>query len=123
MARSFVQRSVLCIAVLAAGCNAWRDENSARITIDVRCATNADCPDGFSCEAETEHGPPTTMCESDDPAATCPRDFDTRVGYGQIFCIPRLGVQAHNSAPTSRSTRSARLSHDSSAQLDVTHSR
>lgn len=123
MVRSFVQLSVLCAAVLAAGCSALRDENPARITIDVRCASNADCPNGFSCEAETEHGPPTTMCESDDPAASCPHEFDTHVGYGQIFCVPRLGVQAHNSTPSGRSTRSTRALHESSAQLDAPHTR
>jgi hypothetical protein len=120
MFRRFAQLSVLCAAVLAAACSASRDENPARITIDVRCATSADCPHGFNCESEAEHGPPTTMCESDDPAASCPRDYDTRVGYGQIFCIPRLGVQAHNSAAMSRSTRAL---HDSSAQLDASQTR
>ena len=119
MFRSLVQLSVLCAAMVAAACSA-HDDNSARVTIDVRCLSNADCPRGFLCEAELEHGPPTTMCESEDPAATCPREYDTHIGYGQIFCIPRLGVQAHNIAPMSRSARSA---HDSSAQLDTTHTR
>jgi hypothetical protein len=104
MVRQVLQLGVLWTAVLAAGCSA-RDENTARTTIDVRCDSNADCPRGFSCQPETEHGPPTTMCESDDPAVTCPREYETHVGYGQIFCIPRLGVQAHNMAPVQRSTR------------------
>jgi hypothetical protein len=104
MVRQVLQLSVLWTAVLAAGCSS-RDENSARVMIDVRCDSNADCPRGFLCEPETEHGPPTTMCESDDPGATCPRDYETHVGYGQVFCIPRLGVQAHNLAPVQRSGR------------------
>ena len=118
MVRQALQLSVLCAAVLAAGCSA-RDENTARITIDVRCGSNADCPHGFLCETEDEHGPPTTMCESDDPAASCPREYETHVGYGQIFCIPRLGVQAHNMVPLLRSARA----HESSAQLDDTRAR
>lgn len=118
MVRQVLQLGVLYAAVLAAGCGS-RDENSARVTIDVRCDSNADCPRGFLCEAETEHGPPTTMCESDDPGASCPREYETHVGYGQVFCIPRLGVQAHNVAQGQRSTRA----HESSAQLDGAHGR
>jgi Cys-rich repeat protein len=113
MVKRLVQLSVLCAA--AAACNPLHDDNPARVTIDVRCGTNADCPSGFVCEAETEHGPPTTMCESDDPAAICPDDYETHVGHGQIFCVPRLGVEAHNGAPISRA---ARLSRESSAQVD-----
>src|SRR5689334_11312599 len=119
MVRQLVQLSVLCAAVLAAGCNS-RDDNTARITIDMRCDSSVDCPRGFRCEPEVEHGPPTTMCESDDPAAVCPREYETHVGHGEIFCIPRVGVQAHNAAPISRS---ARAPHDSSAQLDDAQTR
>ncbi|HSS01608.1 MAG TPA: hypothetical protein VLM79_31330 [Kofleriaceae bacterium] len=113
MIRQLLQLSVLCAAVLAAGCSS-RDDDTARITIDVRCGTNADCPHGFSCESESEHGPPTTMCESDDPAAICPHEYETRIGYSEVFCIPRLGVQAHQLAPVQRSARA----HESAAQLD-----
>jgi hypothetical protein len=119
MVRQLVKLSVLCAAVLVAACTA-RDENTARVTIDVRCISSADCPRGFSCEAELEHGPPTTMCESDDPAASCPHEYETHVGYGQVFCIPRLGVQAHNIAPISRSARTV---HESAAQLDAPRTR
>ena len=118
MIRQVLQLGVLCAAVLAAACSS-RDDSTARTTIDVRCGSNTDCPRGFSCEAETEHGPPTTMCASDDPAATCPREYETRVGYGEVFCIPRLGVQAHNMAAPQRSTRT----HESSAQLDAARAR
>ena len=119
MVRQVLQLGVLYAAVLAAGCSS-RDENSARVTIDVRCDSNADCPRGFLCEAETEHGPPTTMCESDDPAASCPREYETRVGYAQVFCVPRLGVRAHNGGALSRSARSQ---HESSAQADPPRTR
>src|SRR4029079_17710755 len=118
MVRQVLQLGVLCAAVPAAACGS-RDEDIARTTIDVRCDSNADCPRGFSCEAETEHGPPTTMCASDDPAATCPHEFETRIGYSEVFCIPRLGVQAHHLAPVQRSARA----HESSAQLDSARAR
>jgi Cys-rich repeat protein len=120
MVMRLVQLIVLCAAVLAAACTTARDDNPARMTIDVRCGTNADCPTGFVCEAETEHGPPTTMCESDDPAAICPAAYETRVGHGQIFCVPQLGVRAHNGAAISRS---ARLPRESSAQADPPRTR
>lgn len=120
MVNRLVQLSVLCAAALAAACSPARDDNSARVTIDVRCATNADCPSGFVCEAETEHGPPTTMCESEDPAASCPSEYETRVGYGQVFCVPRVGVRAHNAAAISRAARSQ---HESSAQADPPRAR
>jgi hypothetical protein len=119
MVRQIVQLSVLCVAMLAAACSA-SDENSARVMIDMRCGSSTDCPRGFSCEAEVEHGPPITMCESEDPGASCPREYETRVGYGQVFCIPRVGVQAHNTAPISRS---ARAQHEASAQLGSSHTR
>ncbi len=120
MVKRLLQLSALCAAVLAAACTPMRDDNPARMTIDVRCGTNADCPTGFVCEAETEHGPPTTMCESNDPEATCPADYVTHVGHSQIFCVPQLGVRAHNGAAISRS---ARLPRESSAQADPPHTR
>lgn len=64
-------------------------EHTARVTIDVRCSDTVACPDGFRCAADEEHGPPTTMCESDDASTPCPAGYDTRVGYGQTFCTSR----------------------------------
>ena len=42
-------------------------DTSARVTIDMRCGSSADCPTGFaSARRMTEHGLPTTMaCESE----------------------------------------------------------
>jgi hypothetical protein len=107
MIRPLAQLIVLAAALLAAACGGRaRDDDTARVTIDTRCVSNADCPSGFRCAAEDEHGPPTTMGQSDDPAASCPRDFETHVGHGQVFCIPRPSIRAHG-APV----RAARLSH------------
>ena len=120
MRERLVQLVVLCAATLAAACSMTRDDSIARVTIDMRCASTADCPRGFTCEAEAEHGPPTTMCESDDPAASCPHDYETRVGYGQVFCIPRLGVRAHNGGAL---TRAARLPHETASVAEPPRSR
>lgn len=70
-------------------CDAPHDDNAERMTIDIRCNSDADCPAGFTCEADAEHGPPTTMCESfDDASVICPAGYQTHVGYGQTFCKP-----------------------------------
>src|SRR5689334_9489627 len=92
-----VQQAIrLCVflgGLFVAACGV-ADGDTIRVTIDMRCGSSADCPARFSCEADTEHGPPTTMCESIDPQASCPAGFDTKVGHGQTFCTPRAGVSA-----------------------------
>jgi hypothetical protein len=65
-----------------------------RTTIDVRCSSNAECPTGFQCWSESEHGPPTTLCESQDPAVTCPPGYDSKLLYGQTLCKPPPGTSA-----------------------------
>jgi hypothetical protein len=96
MIRRAIRLGVLLSALAAAACGAERDDNTARVTIDVRCDSNADCPSGFACESEAEHGPPTTMCESD-AAITCPPGYETKIGYGQTFCRPSGNVGARAS--------------------------
>jgi Cys-rich repeat protein len=66
------------------------------MTIDIRCGSNADCPSGFTCEADVEHGPPTTMCESFDVSVSCPEDYETQIGYGQTFCKPYGSVSSRD---------------------------
>lgn len=80
--------------MLAGGCDSDRDAHNALVTIDIRCDSNADCPAGFACQADAEHGPPTTMCESPDESVSCPPGFETQVGYGQTFCKPHSGVSS-----------------------------
>jgi hypothetical protein len=88
--------------VFTAACGTEADTDAARVTIDMRCGDSAACPTGFQCEAETEHGPPTTLCQSTDAEAECPAGFETQIGYSQIFCKP------HGSS--SASVRSSRTS-------------
>ncbi|HEY0988819.1 MAG TPA: hypothetical protein VGD80_17250 [Kofleriaceae bacterium] len=120
MIERIAQSTVMCAALFAAACSMAREDSAARVTIDVRCASNADCPRGFTCKSELEHGPPTTMCESDDPGASCPREYETHVGYGQVFCIPRLGVRAHSGWALSRA---ARLPHEAASAAEPPRSR
>jgi len=72
---------------LATACDGRR-AGTVRATIDMRCRSNADCPAGFACANEFEHGPPITLCESEDPDVVCPPGYDTKVRYGQRFCRP-----------------------------------
>ena len=64
-----------------------------RLTLDVRCATNADCPTGFECQVEVEHGVSQSFCESHDPVApgapaTCPAGFEAEPEHGALSCKP-----------------------------------
>jgi hypothetical protein len=82
-------RSILLSALaFAAGCSLGRSESISAVTIEATCGSTADCPSGFECTADIEHGPPTALCESQDPAAACPAGYETKVLYSQIFCKP-----------------------------------
>ncbi|TMQ09091.1 MAG: hypothetical protein E6J91_31415 [Deltaproteobacteria bacterium] len=99
-------RLSLLSGLLIAACGEGPDV--VRVTIDMRCDAKASCPAGFACMTETEHGPPTTLCESSDPAATCPPGYEAKVGYGQTFCKPHQGVSSRSHASTSAPVRSRR---------------
>ena len=83
----------------ATACGPDGSDHTASVTIDVRCGSSADCPTGFVCTSEVEHGPPTTLCESSDPALTCPAGYETKVMYGQTFCKPPRSITAHSPKP------------------------
>jgi len=101
MTHRAVQRCLFVAGfVLAAGCGFERSDGVSSVTIEVQCGSSADCPVGFACNTDLEHGPPAALCESDDPDASCPAGFETKVIYGQTFCkspasatarAPRLG--------------------------------
>jgi hypothetical protein len=64
-----------------------------RLVLDVRCATNTDCPAGFECEVEAEHGVSTSSCKSNDPVPagatpTCPAGFEAEPEHGALACKP-----------------------------------
>ena len=64
-----------------------------RLTLDVRCTSNADCPATFECQVEVEHGVSTSFCESHDPVApgapaTCPAGFEAEPEHGALACKP-----------------------------------
>jgi hypothetical protein len=108
--RRQVARSCILIAswLLESGCGSDGADTLVNATIDMRCRINADCPARYECVSEIEHGPPTTLCESEDPAATCPAGFEARRAYGQLFCT--IPAQTLHSA--SYATSLAATSHD-----------
>jgi hypothetical protein len=85
---------VALVALVGVACDAERDDNTARVTIDMRCASNGDCPTGFECEIDAEHGAPISTCQSTDATMECPRGYETHIGYGQTFCTPRLRIES-----------------------------
>jgi hypothetical protein len=88
MVKQAVRYMWLSAMALAAGCGPERNDSIATVTIEATCGSTADCPSGFECTADVEHGPPTALCESRDAEASCPAGYDTKVLYGQIFCKP-----------------------------------
>lgn len=80
--------------LLECGCGSDGADTIANATIDMRCHIDADCPARYECVSEIDHGPPTTLCESQDPEAACPAGFEVRRAYGQLFCtIPARGAR------------------------------
>jgi hypothetical protein len=68
-----------------------------RLVLDVRCASNADCPATFECELESEHGAPTSFCKSHDPigsasSPSCPAGTEAEVEHGTTFCKAHGGA-------------------------------
>jgi hypothetical protein len=86
MLKQAVRYMLLSALALAAGCGPEQNDSIATVTIEAACGSTADCPSGFECTADIEHGPPTALCESRDPEATCPVGYETKVLYGQVFC-------------------------------------
>jgi hypothetical protein len=92
MVKQAVRYMLLSALAVAASCGPERNDSIATVTIEATCNSTAECPSGFECTAEVEHGPPTALCESRDPEATCPAGYDSKVLYGQIFCKPAAPV-------------------------------
>lgn len=113
MVKQAARYMLLSALALAAGCGPERSDSIAAVTIEVTCDSSADCPSGFECAADVDHGPPTALCESADPAATCPAGYETKSLYGQVFCKP----PASNATHGSRAGRTADAVHHRRAGL------
>lgn len=81
-------------ALGATGCtDADLGTASGRVIIDQPCAADGECPAGFECEIEDEHGVTTSFCQSDDDHSdgTCPAGYELEVEHGQAYCKPHGG--------------------------------
>ncbi len=80
---------LLSLAVSAcAGSSPDSGSNTGAI-IEVDCAEGPECPAGFECEVEEEHGVVTSFCQADegtDPG--CPDGYEQEIEHGQVFCQP-----------------------------------
>jgi hypothetical protein len=83
---------------------------SDRVVLDVRCEADADCPTGFECESETEHGAATSYCKSHGGSSSsvgtssggstggaCPSGFEQELEHGGTFCKPHGGEKGEKS--------------------------
>ena len=65
------------------------------VVLDVRCSADAECPSGFECETEVEHGVDTSYCVAHDEdaasAGTCPDGFELEEEHAGTFCKPHGG--------------------------------
>jgi len=79
---------VLSALVLPSACATDPTGSEARAIIDTPCADDTECPSGFECEIEVEHGTTTSFCQAEDDSGTCPAGYELEVEHGQAFCKP-----------------------------------
>ena len=83
-----------CAVLIVAGCNSGGGEDTVfsadAVVLDVRCSADADCPTGFECETEDEHGVEQSYCVSHDEdaaaAGQCPAGYELEEEHGGTFC-------------------------------------
>jgi len=83
---------VSALALSACATDALDSDSGAGTIIDVPCAEGPECPAGFECEVEEEHGVVTSYCKSHegtDPG--CPPGYEREIEHGQAFCKPHGG--------------------------------
>lgn len=87
MIKNAIRFSVFLSMMCAAACTTSETSTTGRLTIQMSCGQDADCPAGFSCELEVEHGVTTSVCRSDDSSdATCPPGYELEIEHGEAFC-------------------------------------
>ncbi|MBL8621191.1 MAG: hypothetical protein JNK64_07810 [Myxococcales bacterium] len=65
---------------------------ASRPIIETPCVADADCPIGFECEVEVEHGTTISYCQADESSdGSCPAGYEAEVEHGQVYCQPHGG--------------------------------
>jgi Cys-rich repeat protein len=86
--------SKLLLALTVSAFTACTDDtlgSASRAILDQDCAADTDCPAGFECEIEVEHGVTTSFCQAHDEDGTCPAGYELEVEHGQEYCKPHGG--------------------------------
>lgn len=79
---------------LITACAADNLGSARRAILDTPCAADSECPSGFECEIEVEHGVTTSFCQAHDEDGTCPDGYELEVEHGQSYCKPHGGDDA-----------------------------
>ena len=91
MSKPLTTLSILLLSIITAcGVDSLVDRSSGSTILDIDCAQDSDCPAGYECEIEEEHGVTTTFCKlhsSDDGSgAGSGSGTDGGVGGGTLEC-------------------------------------
>lgn len=76
---------------LTTACTTADTSSADRAIIPTACAADTECPTGFECEIEVEHGTTTSFCQAHDSGGACPDGYELEVEHGQTFCKPHGG--------------------------------
>jgi Cys-rich repeat protein len=77
--------------LFASACSTEDTSSTDRAILPQTCAQDTDCPTGFECEIEVEHGVTTTFCQAHSADSQCPAGYELEVEHGQAFCKPHGG--------------------------------
>lgn len=91
MIKHAVHIVLILSSTLFAACTDDSTSTARRAILDQDCAADTDCPSGFECEVEVEHGTTTSFCQAHDDSGTCPAGYELEVEHGQSFCKPHGG--------------------------------
>lgn len=84
--------ALLASTLVLSACTEDTTSTLDRAIIQTACAADADCPAGFECEIEVEHGTTASFCQaSEDSDGSCPAGYELEVEHGQAFCKPHGG--------------------------------
>lgn len=81
------------LVVIFAGCAGDGTGTATQgVVLDVRCGADADCPAGYECETEVEHGTEASYCvDHENDSGTCPAGYELEVEHGLVYCKPHGG--------------------------------